>query len=802
MNSMYPPQYLHHHLTNNATINNNNPNSIHFKKKRKRIINPRFSPPSAHHHRLSSVSPTTTFILRLLLRILQWSIYILHILFCTIHRILMTRFVPSLRIKILFLVCPLAFFLYLWTGIEEDEDNNVITTTLATIIALKRHVPSKRVFDCMLEFALVGFCTSLLVYIWECTFYKVLSKEEQEIILDQLWYIPPLNEDIEYYYEDGDDEDDEEDVVEGDEENRNITIGGLDEQYPQVEMSHVRRTSGLEMSATTTTHRIPSTHFKQYPPSMNATHQSSITYNVDDGGGNIISSSNSKANDEKSIYLQQQRSHTATTTTTTISHQILHSSVDLLLLILVALFLFTMSETVGGYYIDELSSSTIHSKKQTTTPSLFAKFVSRIGAVAAPIFPLLLFVYASIHFLCIPWTKTKAKFWKCVLYTITTPMYPVTFRDGLVGDIITSLVRPLQDGVFTLVYFICGLRGWWIYNKIPDAIQTELLTSSAMESSWIIHTLLLPACILLPLWWRYVQTLRQVYQYRTRWPYLGNSGKYFCAAQIAILGMSSLSMNIMLTRLFVTKRSSLTYIYHSLIDLKNKGIMYPAWRSSPWGIFFFVLVTLYQVSWDVFMDWELLVWKKDGLVLREQRIFHNPSIYYFILTVNILLRFCWTMTFIPSRYLSPTSGLLMYTFSADFSTFKGPALASAEIIRRTLWTILRVEWEVLKVIQRPSASAHGVDLERNCSDESLDSMMTYKADSMTAMPIMQSMPSYRRHVESLQSIRSNVQDMIPILFSTTNMSSASEIQIIRELLIYATLFISFGIVAIIHRGVM
>lgn len=572
MNSIYPPQYLHHHhhLTN-TTINNNNPNSIHFKKKRKRIINPRFSPPSTHHHRLSSLYPTTTFILRLLLRILQWSIYILHILFGTIHRILMTRFVPSLRIKILFLVCPLAFFLYLWTGIEEDEDNNVITTTLATIIALKRHVPSKRVFDCMLEFALVGFCTSLLVYIWECTFYKVLSKEEQEIILDQLWYIPPLNEDTEYYYEDGEDEDDDEEDVEGDENHNkdplhhhNVTIGGLDEQYPQVEMSHVRRTSSFEMSATTTTttHRIPSTHFKQYPPSMNATHQSSITHNVDDGGGNIISSSNSKANDEKSIYLQQQRSHT----TTTISHQILHSSVDLLLLILVALFLFTMSETVGGYYIDELSSSTIHSKKHTTTPSLFVKFVSRIGAVAAPIFPLLLFVYASIHFLCIPWTKTKAKFWKCVLYTISTPMYPVTFRDGLVGDIITSLVRPLQDGVFTLVYFICGLRGWWIYNKIPDAIQTELLTSSAMESSWIIHTLLLPACILLPLWWRYVQTLRQVYQYRTRWPYLGNSGKYFCAAQIAILGMSTLSMTITLMRLFVKTFFSHLHL-HSLIDI-------------------------------------------------------------------------------------------------------------------------------------------------------------------------------------------------------------------------------------------
>ena len=310
----------------------------------------------------------------------------------------------------------------------------------------------------------------------------------------------------------------------------------------------------------------------------------------------------------------------------------------------------------------------------------------------------------------------------------------------------------------------------------------------------MIHTWLLPACIISPLWWRYIQTLRQVYQYRSRWPYLGNSGKYFCAAQIAILGTCGMKYNAQF------HLSMLTLIKNTF-TIANVGIMYPAWRSSPWGIFFFVLVTLYQVSWDIFMDWELLVWKKDGIALREQRIFQSPFTYYSILIVNVLLRFCWTMTFIPSRYLSPTSGLLMYTFSADFSTFRGPALASAEIIRRTLWTLLRVELEIIKVIQRPSAPIHGEDLERNTSEESLEGMI-FKADTMTAMPIMQSVPSYRRNGGPFQSIRTNIQDMLPIFLSTPSMSTASEIQIVRELLLYATLFIGFGIVAIIHRGVM
>ena len=115
----------------------------------------------------------------------------------------MTRFVPSLNIKILFLVCPLALFLYLWTG-KEDKDGDA--TTLAVIIALKRHVPSRRVFDCMLEFSLVGFCASFAVYIWECTFFQRLNKDEQQLVWDQLWWIPPFN-DSEYDVDNEDDED-------------------------------------------------------------------------------------------------------------------------------------------------------------------------------------------------------------------------------------------------------------------------------------------------------------------------------------------------------------------------------------------------------------------------------------------------------------------------------------------------------------------------------------------------------------------------------------------------------------------
>ena len=159
------------------------------------------------------------------------------------------------------------------------------------------------------------------------------------------------------------------------------------------------------------------------------------------------------------------------------------------------------------------------------------------------------------------------------------------------------MVRPMQDIAFTMCYILFGLRGYWSdhqhdyyeYMQHASAANTDaaslhiptFLSSSSnitasfgndwvqsadayvpsMERSWIVHTAILPACMISPLWWRFLQTIRQSYEYEQRWPYLGNSMKYFFAAQVAMLG-----------------------VYH------------PSLRQSSVWIFSFVLATLYQVS--------------------------------------------------------------------------------------------------------------------------------------------------------------------------------------------------------------
>jgi EXS family len=158
----------------------------------------------------------------------------------------------------------------------------------------------------------------------------------------------------------------------------------------------------------------------------------------------------------------------------------------------------------------------------------------------------------------------------------------------------------MQDIAFTICYLLFGLRGYWSdrhydymmsnnstpMNNLNDWLNSTIAAGNnnnnnnnnetlvlghlfvqsadanvpSMEKSWIVHTAILPACMISPLWWRFLQTIRQSYDTEQRWPYLGNSLKYFLAAQVAMLG-----------------------VYH------------PSLRQSSIWICSFVIATLYQV---------------------------------------------------------------------------------------------------------------------------------------------------------------------------------------------------------------
>jgi len=301
----------------------------------------------------------------------------------------------------------------------------------------------------------------------------------------------------------------------------------------------------------------------------------------------------------------------------------------------------------------------------------------------------------------------------------------------------------MQDLAFTVFYVFSGLRGWW--TQAYDLDNAEL----PLEANWLLHTCVLPACMVSPLWWRFLQNLRQSYDNKQRWPYLGNAFKYFIAAQVSMLGLFDPSK-------------------------KNNAI---------W-ILGFVFATLYQTFWDVFMDWELLEFRANGWPrLRSSRLYPSRAMYWTILVVNFVLRFCWTLSFLPRFYLN-SSGTLQRFFSGHFSRVIGPAIASAEIVRRMLWGFLRLELEAIKTCRDDPKLTEQL---RRCSsrvDESFDGGIEMK--EMTAEsqepPILKSFDKK--------------------IVQRGDMSANSDLQILGELCLWATAFAAFGMVAAAHRETM
>ena len=338
----------------------------------------------------------------------------------------------------------------------------------------------------------------------------------------------------------------------------------------------------------------------------------------------------------------------------------------------------------------------------------------------------------------------------------------------------------MQDIAFTFFYIFAGLEGWWTAGYDLNHADRPL------ERSWLLHKVVLPACMVSPLWWRFCQNLRQSFDAKKRWPYLGNAFKYLIAAEIGLFGVFNPSN-------------------------KQQAI----WLVS------FTCATLYQIWWDIMMDWELFSFEDNSsaiskraklgdvemtalshdqksirsatnaplheqdneantsstspfvremsdiirefcrkcskIRLRPKRLYQYDSMYIAICIINILLRFCWTLSFIPPSYLNQ-HGQLEKTFGSDVQNFINPVIASAEIFRRTLWGLLRVELEAMKQSEK--------------NREAMDVM------DMKAMEV-------------------KCRETKSKLF-VNDLSNVSELNILRELSVWAVVFTSLGILAAAH----
>jgi len=291
-----------------------------------------------------------------------------------------------------------------------------------------------------------------------------------------------------------------------------------------------------------------------------------------------------------------------------------------------------------------------------------------------------LFFIAPLIIRCIFPRRQRRRFFNCLLHgTVLSPFKPVRFRDAFVAECATSLIRPIGDLIYMLAYYFTAIWGLFAKYSLNDA-------GYIISKSWILHGVVLPTLSLVPLLIRFFQTLRQAYDTGKRWPYFGNTFKYLTAVLVILYGLT-----------------------------------HAAGERSPWWTVAFVLAALYQAIWDIFMDWDLFVfvprepsqkWMRTCSPLAQlRRLFRNifasirlrpqrllDTKYYWRALVVCLFRFCWMAGFIPSYRVSILDGSTQVTFVDKAHGWSLVLMAIAEINRLSMWSILKVEVETIKLM--------------------------------------------------------------------------------------------------------
>ncbi|CAM6075761.1 unnamed protein product [Sphagnum tenellum] len=228
-------------------------------------------------------------------------------------------------------------------------------------------------------------------------------------------------------------------------------------------------------------------------------------------------------------------------------------------------------------------------------------------------------------------------FLRCFRRIIFAPFYKVVLSDFFLGDQLTSQVVSFRNVQFMLCYFSGGYFQRRDESACSDNTMFKLLTY--MFS-------------LLPYWWRFLQCLR-------RWKDEGdklslyNAGKYMSAMVAVVLTLAYVSYN--------TSALLVLFLLSSCC------------------------ATLYQLYWDVVVDWGLLQQNSKNPWLRDNLILKRKYLYYISMWVNVLLRsLVWILLFLP---LNVIPGFSQPAWEVIF--------AALEVIRRGLWNFYRLENEHL-----------------------------------------------------------------------------------------------------------
>ncbi|CAG8587103.1 417_t:CDS:2, partial [Dentiscutata heterogama] len=210
--------------------------------------------------------------------------------------------------------------------------------------------------------------------------------------------------------------------------------------------------------------------------------------------------------------------------------------------------------------------------------------------------------------------------------------FGIEFRDFFIADVLNSLSYTFVAIQLSFCYPLDGFKTLCTDSSYFSAISTNL-TAPFLSS--------------IPAWLRIAQCLKRLWDTREI-IHMINALKY---------ASTILSM----------------VLFWSMLRDSNNGLLKGCWIISQ------IFSSTYTFIWDVKMDWSLLQIHSSNYLLRDELGYKNPDLYRVAIVINLFLRFSWV--------------LILFSSGNKYYYVVGIIMAFLEILRRWMWSFIRVENE-------------------------------------------------------------------------------------------------------------
>jgi hypothetical protein len=256
------------------------------------------------------------------------------------------------------------------------------------------------------------------------------------------------------------------------------------------------------------------------------------------------------------------------------------------------------------------------------------------------------------------------------------PLFSVDFGDNIVGDVLTSLSKPMQDIPPALCYLFQS------HPQTEEMLEQFALNGHTCNEAAMLYVL--PLLAGLPYLWRGLQCLRRyrdsVASKNTDIKHLFNFGKYMACLGVVLAGAicpSRISIVVVV--------SVVATAYAGFWDL-----------AIDWGLGYDDLVP--SASVDTSTGPSTGPWRRDcsegsdmeqngqsGKTRMPRRCL-SRHVYWACSILDIMLRCTWVFTLMPPHII--TKHLVRRVVWVS-------VISSAEVVRRSMWAVLRIENEQL-----------------------------------------------------------------------------------------------------------